>query len=92
MAEEGVLKLNIDAQGASTDPVFIQDNADVLYSADCVQGAGATACDTSAGTITNGQPVTVVETAPASGVFVTYDEVRPLVGVRRCRSRVTVSR
>ncbi|MEK9697217.1 MAG: hypothetical protein VW270_15750, partial [Candidatus Poseidoniales archaeon] len=74
MAEEGVLKLNIDAQGASTDPVFIQDNADVLYSADCVQGAGATACDTSAGTITDGQPVTVVETAPASGVFVTYDE------------------
>jgi hypothetical protein len=74
MAEEGVLKLDINTQGASTAAVFIQDNDDVVYSSACADGMAANVCDTSGGSISNGQPVTVVETQPASGVFVTYDE------------------
>jgi hypothetical protein len=73
MAEEGVLKLNRNTQSASTAPVFIQDNDDTVYTA-CAAGTQSS-CATNGGTVAaNQQPVTVVETLPSSGVFVTYDE------------------
>jgi hypothetical protein len=69
MAEEGVLKLTVNAQSASTIPLSLQDNADVVNTT-CTTAA---LCATSSVTQGN-QPVTLVETEPASGVFVTYDE------------------
>jgi hypothetical protein len=70
MADEGVLKLNTNAQGAATIPITLQDNGDVAYTscttaALCVAGSAYTAGD---------QPLTLVETNPNSGAFVITDE------------------
>ncbi|MDW7641936.1 MAG: hypothetical protein SCG72_06005, partial [Nitrosarchaeum sp.] len=58
------LSINTNAQSASVTPLTIVDNAKNI-----ITSTGSSVLSTSAQ-----QPVTVIETTPTSGVFVTYDE------------------
>lgn len=67
--DNGVLLLNKNAQGASSNIVLIQDNADSILSAnDGIVTSGAQSISSAS------QPITITESAPNTGVFGTYDE------------------
>jgi beta-mannanase len=72
MAEEGTLKITGNPQGASVVPLVLQDNDDVDQDGTCTTLAD---CRTDGGRVAaTDQPVTLVETGPTTGVFVTFDE------------------
>jgi hypothetical protein len=72
MAEESDLLITGNPQGASTVPLVLQDTADTDQDTTCTTLAN---CTTDGGRIpAGGQPVTLVETDPTSGMFTTYDE------------------
>jgi len=66
----GVMKLNVNAQSASSNVLQIQDNADTVLSGTNGYVGSGTKFTVNAAS----QPVTITETAPNTGVFGSYDE------------------
>ncbi|MEM4378825.1 MAG: hypothetical protein QXX85_07585, partial [Candidatus Nitrosotenuis sp.] len=67
--DNGVLKLNKDAQNSGKDIVLIQDNADTD-----IGGSGDVDTAATSSVTAGSQPVTITESAPNTGIFGTYDE------------------
>ena len=73
--DNGILIIDVDTQGTSTDVLTLQDTDDQVITC----GVGAATCEGngSGGDTTlsvNSQPVTLTEQGPNTGVFATYDE------------------
>jgi hypothetical protein len=75
--DNGILILNVDSQGAGSNIVNIQDNADnqISYtSGTSAQDARTTGSFQSGRNTINTTPITITESAPNSSIFGTYDE------------------
>ena len=66
--DNGVLKVNVNAQSASSNIIQLQDNADTNMTSSGSINAGRSTITAAS------QPITLTETAPNTGVFGTYDE------------------
>jgi hypothetical protein len=74
--DNGVLKLNADAQSSGTAILTLQDNDDTVLT--CTSAQNAATCSATGSAVVglgiNTQPITLTEQGPNTGVFGTYDE------------------